>query len=54
VGGAVGPLAPPKAPLRTVGGALQCTVGGSLNIPHSRPEVDKELLFSVTGQVVEV
>ena len=25
-----------------------------LNIPHSRPEVDKELLFSVTGQVVKV
>jgi len=30
VGGAVGLLAPPKAPLHTVGGALQCTVGGSL------------------------
>ena len=30
MGGAIGALPPPKAPLRRVGGALQCAVGGSL------------------------
>ena len=32
VGGAVGALAPPKAPLRRVGGGLGCAVGASLSV----------------------
>ena len=40
MGGAVGPLAPPKAPLRRVGGAVQGAVGGSL-MPSKRMRMNQ-------------
>ena len=45
VGGGVGLLAPPKAPLRRVGGALRCAVGGSLRGPFQMQKTEQILVF---------